>query len=249
MQWSDYAIILSVWPHGENGVIASVLSENHGVWSGFVYGGMSRQNAPCLERGTLVHCHWQGNSETQLGRFSFEMENPYASHFMINRLKLQAMQSLCALCHGALPNKEPQSALYQTSILLFDYMSAEEDALLWLQHYIRWEVIFLAQIGFALNLEECAETKSTQNLTHVSPKSGHAVCAQSAAPYHDRLLVLPWFLNRILREEGAHALTHTDIQNGLKLTRFFLERRAFQQHSQGMPQERYDLETVFQSVD
>ena len=65
----------------------------------------------------------------------------------------------------------------------------------------RFELTLLEELGFGLDLESCAATGVTTDLTHVSPKSGRAVSREAAEPYLDRLFVLPAFL--VPREADA----------------------------------------------
>ena len=60
----------------------------------------------------------------------------------------------------------------------------------------------LAELGFGLDLENCAATGETAELIYVSPKSGGAVSRAAGEPWRDRLLRLPAFLR-----EGEAART------------------------------------------
>ena len=44
------------------------------------------------------------------------------------------------------------------------------------------------------DLSACAATGTTEDLTHVSPRSGRAVSREAAEPYAERMFVLPAFL-------------------------------------------------------
>jgi DNA repair protein RecO (recombination protein O) len=79
----------------------------------------------------------------------------------------------------------------------------------------RW---FLAELGFGLDLSDCAATGTTHDLAYVSPRSGHAVCAAAGQAYSSRLFALPRFIN-----EGGPA-DWSDILDGLRLTGHFLAR-------------------------
>ena len=59
---------------------------------------------------------------------------------------------------------------------------------------VRFELMILAELGFGLDLTACAATGTTEDLVHVSPKSGRAVSRAAGEPYRDRLLPLPGFL-------------------------------------------------------
>src|SRR5215510_14675924 len=49
----------------------------------------------------------------------------------------------------------------------------------------------LAELGFGLDLSECAATGIDADLANVSPRSGRAVSRDAGKPYCDRLLNLP----------------------------------------------------------
>src|SRR5437763_88103 len=42
MEWNDHGIVLASRPHGETGIVASLLTRSHGRHAGFVPGGVSR---------------------------------------------------------------------------------------------------------------------------------------------------------------------------------------------------------------
>ncbi|MDE3115843.1 MAG: DNA repair protein RecO C-terminal domain-containing protein, partial [Pseudomonadota bacterium] len=107
----------------------------------------------------------------------------------------------------------------------------------WAPLYVRWEVGLLDELGFGLDLSQCAATGATDDLTHVSPRSGRAVSSAAAAPYRGRLLPLPQFLLG-----SQNAVTADDIAAGLKLTAYFLAERVLIPHGRQMPQARLRLE-------
>ena len=76
----------------------------------------------------------------------------------------------------------------------------------------------LAELGFGLDLSECAATGATADLAFVSPKSGRAVSAVAAGDYRDRLFPLPPLLL------GAATADWPDILAGLRITGHFLAR-------------------------
>jgi len=113
----------------------------------------------------------------------------------------------------------------------------EECALLiadiWPAVYVRYEAGLLQDLGFGLDLSKCASTGSTDDLTHVSPRTGRAVSAAAAEPYKDRLLPLPPFLL------GAQAgLAPGDVGLGLDLTGHFLETFVFAVMNKPLPPAR-----------
>src|SRR5690606_27619780 len=85
----------------------------------------------------------------------------------------------------------------------------------------RFELYLLEELGFGLDLDACAVTGATEDLTHVSPKSGRAVSAEAARPYEDRLMPLPPFL------VGNGEAGPGDVQAAFALTGYFLARHLW----------------------
>ncbi len=67
----------------------------------------------------------------------------------------------------------------------------------------------------------CAVTGTTEGLSHVSPRTGRAVCLEAAAPYLERLLVLPAFLI-----DGGPA-SSADLEAAFALTGHFLDMHVW----------------------
>ena len=89
----------------------------------------------------------------------------------------------------------------------------------------------LAELGFGLDLENCAATGGTSELIYVSPKSGGAVSRAAGEPYRDRLLRLPAFLRE--GEGGPNSWSDQDLQDGFALTGLFLLRHVLEPRGQG----------------
>jgi DNA repair protein RecO (recombination protein O) len=94
----------------------------------------------------------------------------------------------------------------------------------WAAAYARWELDLLAELGFGLDLTECAATGSNNRLIYVSPKSGRAVSAAAGEPYRDRLLALPAFLI-----DATEPIALGEVGSALILTGHFLARDVFAQ--------------------
>jgi DNA repair protein RecO (recombination protein O) len=150
-------------------------------------------------------------------------------------LRLAALAAACALAEAALPEREPHRPLYDASRALLAALG--ENAPAWPAVYVRWELGLLAELGFGLDLSQCAATGAHQDLTHVSPRSGRAVSAVAAAPYGERLLPLPAFLAQGRGGPPANDMA-ADIEAGLTLTGFFLERHVFAPHRLAVPAAR-----------
>ena len=100
----------------------------------------------------------------------------------------------------------------------------------WPALLVRWEMLLLQDLGFGLDLSECAATGTDADLIYVSPKSGRAVSRDAGKPYCDRLLKLP----RFLLEDDA-APTPADVLAGFALTGHFFERDVLSPHGLALP--------------
>lgn len=237
MEWSAEAIVLSVRRHGEGAAVVGLFTREHGRHSGYLRGRPSKGGGWPLV-GNRVRARWRARLEAHLGQLTVEGLGDRAGDVMQDAARLSCLRSAAALIEAALPEREAHPALHEATELLFDALAADTPD--WARAYIRWELGLLAELGYGLDLETCAQTGATQDLTHVSPRSGRAVSAEAAAPYRDRLLALPAFLapgrGSALANDQARELA-----DGLALTGFFLERRVLLPHNQHLPPDRARL--------
>lgn len=233
MQWSDEAIVLSVRPHGETAAVVELFTRTHGRHLGLVHGGRSRRLRPVLQTGNQVEATWKARLADQLGHVTLELTRPFAASVMEDARALSALSSMAALAR-LLPERDPHPSLYEVTLFVLGFL---DDATVWPALYVRWELALLDELGFGLDLSECAATGSNDQLVFVSPRSGRAVSASAGEPYKDKLLALPQFL---AKSRGAIA-TADDVRAGLALSRHFLDTRVFGPRGEAMPEVRLRL--------
>ena len=61
--------------------------------------------------------------------------------------------------------------------------------------YVWWEVFFLKNNGYGLNLNKCAVTGSKDDIYYLSPKSGNSVSYSEGKKFHNKLLSFQNVLN------------------------------------------------------
>lgn len=228
-QWQDSAIILSVRAHGESGAIVSLLTENHGRYAGYIRGRSGTKMRGTLEVGNKVDAQWQSRTSDQLGWLKLELSCAYAARNMGDALRLSALQSACALCDAALPEREGHSGLMHGLEAMFDNLDSD----IWLAAYVMWEIALLKELGFSLDLTACAGG-GDDDLIYVSPKTGRAVSRAAGEVYKEKLLTLPRFLSP--QRDGSP--TDEELLDGLKMTGYFLDHWVFAHHSGGTPEAR-----------
>lgn len=213
MEWQDEAVVLSSRPHGEGAAIVELFTASHGRHAGVVRGGASRRMAPHLQPGTQIAARWKARLEGHIGALTVEPLRARAG-ILGDRLALSALNSVCALLHVSLPEREPHAGLWAVTIPLLDQLGVGD----WPTDYLRWEMRLLEDIGFGLDLSRCAVTGSREDLAYVSPRTGRAVGRDAAGEWADKLLPLPPCLL------GQGAATAPELVQGLSVTGHFLTR-------------------------
>jgi DNA repair protein RecO (recombination protein O) len=211
------AIICAIRAHGEHGAIVRALTPDAGMQPGYVRGGRSRRLRPVLLPGNLVQAEYRSRTDEQLAQLGIELSHSRAA-LLAEPLAAAAIDWTCALTASALPEGQPYPHLYQALDGVLSAVEAAPSAKGWATALVRYELLILSELGFGLDLSECAATGARTNLRYVSPKSGRAVSGEGAGEYIDRLLPLPPFLL------AGGAADWTDILDGLRLTGHFLAR-------------------------
>lgn len=232
MDWSDEGIVLHVRAHGESSAILELLTRDHGRHMGLVRGGGSKRMRGVLQPGNTLSVSWRARLQEHLGNYTAEPLTQRVATVLSDRKALAGLTSAAALASAALPEREAHPRVYEGLTILLDSLD-ETDS--WPAILVRWELGLLEDLGFGLDLSACALTGETDNLAYVSPRSGRAVTAEAAGTYKERLLPLPGFLT------GTATADFQDIQDGLRLTGFFLEKRVFAPSDKPLPLPRIAL--------
>jgi DNA repair protein RecO (recombination protein O) len=229
MQWTDEGIVLGTRRHGESSAIVELLTREHGRHLGLVRGGSGSRHKPILQAGNTVRAIWRARLDAHLGNYTIEGVNLRAESFFDAPHAVYGLTHLAALMR-LLPERDPHPSLYEQ----FNHiLGCLDDTSIAASMVIRFEYTLLAELGFGLDLTECASTGVTEDLAYVSPKSGRAVSRAAGEPWAARMLRLPAFI------DSDHAVfAANDIADGFALTGFFLNRYAFEPRGQTLPDAR-----------
>src|SRR6185295_7033580 len=190
MDWTDEGIFLSAKPLGESNAVAELFTLGHGRHLGLVRGGRSRRVRPLLQPGNLLRVTWRARLSEHLGGFNVELLEANAARILDDPAALAAIGSLSGLAR-LLPERDPHPELYAAAL---EVLRAFDNVDLWPARLVRWELQLLQELGFGLDLSECAATGADTELAYVSPRSGRAVSREAGRSYCSRLLKLPDFV-------------------------------------------------------
>ncbi|MGC6518214.1 MAG: DNA repair protein RecO [Candidatus Puniceispirillaceae bacterium] len=232
--WTDDGFVISARLHGESNAVIGLFTAQHGRHMGLVHGGISKSKKALIETGNFVSATWQARLDEQLGTYQLELNRSYGASMLDDPVKLAALGSVCALLEQALPEREPQEAIFAATSALFEVFYLSSDIEQWLPVYLRWELGMLEALGFGLELSRCAVSGETGRLAFVSPRTGHAVQEIHAGPYKERLIALPKCL-------GGEAALEDELAKGLHLTGHFLQKQIFALVHKDLPDARIRL--------
>jgi DNA repair protein RecO (recombination protein O) len=218
MQLRTTAIICSMRAHGEHGAVVRALTRESGLLAGYVRGGRSRRLRPVLVPGNLVEADYRARTAEQLPALIVELSHSRAG-LLAEPLAAAAIDWLCSLTAVSLAEAQPFPHLYEALEATLAAIEYAPSARGWAAAAVRYELLLLAELGYALDLSACTATGTTDGLVYVSPKSGAAVSRAAGAPYADKLLPLPRFLL-----DGGTDAGWSDIIDGMLLTGHFLAR-------------------------
>jgi DNA repair protein RecO (recombination protein O) len=238
MEWSAEGIVIGTRRHGENHAILELMTRDRGRHLGMVRGGSSSRLRPALQAGNTVMATWRARLDEHMGVYAVEATVSRTAHLLTHPMALHAV-SLAASHVRTLAERDPHPALYDTLAILLEHL--DEPGVM-APLLVRFEMALLDELGFGLDLASCAGTGATDDLTHVSPRSGRAVSHAAAEPYRDRLFRLPGFLR------GNSGATPEDVADGFRLTGHFLERHVWGPRNMPEPDCRRILITLAQSA-
>ena len=229
MQWTDEGIVLGVRRLGESGVILELMTQERGRHLGLVRGGTGARLRGVLQPGNSLRATWRARLDDHLGHYLVEGINLRVAGILTTAHAVHGVTHLAALCR-LLAEREPHAGIHAT---LEQILDALDDPSVVGAMVARFELAFLAELGFGLDLSSCAATGAKDDLIYVSPRSGRAVSGAAGEAYREKLLRLPSFLRTDTEPASA-----ADLADAFALTGFFLDRHAFAPRGLAVPDAR-----------
>ena len=234
VRFSTPAIVCALRNHGEHGAIVRLMTPERGLQAAYVRGARGRRMRPVLIAGNLVEAELSARTDTQLPQAAVELVHSRGP-LLSEPLPAAAIEWATVLTATVLPEGQPYPPLYEALEGLLDAIEAAPMASGWGAALVRYELLLLAELGFGLDLDQCAAAGSSDDLVAVSPRSGRAVSAAEAQPYAGSLLALAPFLR-----EGGGGDWRAIVQ-GLDLTGHFLLRDLLTDRSKVIAEARARL--------
>jgi len=147
MHFRAPAIVCAALAHGENAVIARLLTEHQGVVAAYVAGGRGRQLRPVLIPGNTVAAEVRSKSETQLPFARVELEQSRAP-WLGEPLPAAAISWVTAFTAIALPERQAFPVLFGALQALLEAICVAPSARGWALGLVRYEVLVLRELGY-----------------------------------------------------------------------------------------------------
>ena len=212
-----------------SGVILELMTQERGRHLGLVRGGTGARLRGVLQPGNSLRATWRARLDDHLGHYLVEGINLRAAGILTAAHAVHGVTHLAALCR-LLAEREPHAGIHAT---LEQILDALDDPSVVGPMVARFELAFLAELGFGLDLSSCAATGAKDDLIYVSPRSGRAVSGAAGEAYREKLLRLP----SLLRTDAEPA-SAADLADAFALTGFFLDRHAFAPRGLAVPDAR-----------
>jgi DNA repair protein RecO (recombination protein O) len=230
IEWRDEGIVLAVRPHGENAAIVELFTAAHGRHAGVVRGGTGRRMRPILQPGGVLSVEWRARLDDHIGAYTVEPVRSSGA-VLSDRGALAGLNAVAALLLLSLPERDAHPELYTRTRTLLSRLGADG----WPAEYLRWELGLLEDLGYGLDLSNCAVAGTAEGLAFVSPRTGRAVSRQAAGEWADRLLPLP----PAMLGDGPAEIG--EVREGLRTTGHFLAHLAADLANRTLPPARERL--------
>ena len=215
MKINDLGFFLGNKKYGENLMIVYILSKNNGLIKSFSkYSKKKRLSLRVLDE---VNFTWQSKQKDSLGYINFDLEASIKQNdtFINSLIKSSASE----LCIKFLPLWQQNFEIYDDLLKLIDSLDTKIELIIF--NYVWWEIFFLKNTGYGINLEKCSVSGSKEKLYYLSPNSGNSVTYSVGHKYRSKLFKLPNCL-----KEKAVSNNFVDYVEALKITTYFL-RKSF----------------------
>ena len=209
MKITDDGLFLYSKSFGENSKILYILSKNYGLVKGLSkYSKSKKHNLINFDK---IQFTWSSRDKNALGFINFEQRDSNSfDDYIFSIIKASASE----LCIKFLPLWEKNLDIYN-DILDLAYMQLKNKSYM-IGKYIHWEINFLKNLGYGLNIELCAVSGKTEDVYFISPKTGNAVTFNVGKRFSKQLFKIPNCMKDNFKKDY-----YDDYKDALRITEFF----------------------------
>jgi|GEM_PF-5677253 len=216
------AIVLFLQPYGESSAIITTFTQKAGLLKGYVKNARSKKNAGIYQKGNLLNIVHSRRLIDQLGTINADLLQCLWQELSYNRLYFKIFNIVCDLKNLILSDHVYEPVIYDSFMALLALMQNKADDLDVKRAYIDYLLIILQQMGFSPDFTKCSVSGVKHDLIYVSPKSAHTISKDVGQAYHDRLILLPSFLQDYALDASFEAL-----EQALKIMQLFYDKFIF----------------------
>ena len=221
MKVIDSGFYLGSKKYGENSSITFILSKENGLVKGFTR--FTKKDPNVYSALDKINFEWYSKNSDGLGFLKINLSE--SSKKGINDFLFELIKaSVSELCLKCLPVWQTNNEIFKDIEILLDLQSLELSNIL--IKYVWWEVLFLKNTGYGLNLDTCAVSGSSENIFFISPKSGNSVSFNIGKKYEKKLFKIPRCFKEIDDKSELN-----DCLEGLKITGYFLKKNFEKKYS------------------
>ena len=159
MYWKDEGYLLSKNNFDENSIIIETFTNDHGKYTGIVYGGSSRKQKKNFQIGNKILLNWNSKGENKIGYFSTELIKPISPLFFDSKEKSISILAASSILRLLLPERQINKKIYDSLEEFFNKLAYKN----WIKLYILWELSLIKELGFEIDILNKKLNKSLDN--------------------------------------------------------------------------------------
>ena len=218
MNWDDSAYLVSKNRYSENSIIAEVFTENHGKFSGIIFGGTSKKIKNYLQIGNKIYVNYNSKSVTRIGYFKIEILKALTPLYFDENQKLSCITSAMHLIKLLTAEAQSNKEIFKLIDKFFEILTSDN----WIQKYIFWELELLKLLGYDLELKTMAEKEIVDSEVNYYVKSS---TEKKSIP-------------NFLIDENNIDVNLKNLLKGLKLVSDYLEKSILKPNNLNLPTSR-----------
>tara|TARA_B100001123_G_C15253043_1_gene1003519 strand:- start:126 stop:809 length:684 start_codon:yes stop_codon:yes gene_type:complete len=150
MYWDDIGYLLSKNRFNENSVIAEFFTQNHGKFTGLIFGATSKKIKNYLQIGNKLSLNYNYKTEENYGYFKVEILKVTTPFFFNDKKKLLCINMAMNLIKLLTAESQENIKIFNSIEDFFDNLNDNQ----WFKKYIFWELKILELVGYNIDFKK-----------------------------------------------------------------------------------------------